>query len=92
MKKTTIMLRCREISKLVSESMERKLSFRERVQLAMHLAMCRLCAGFAKQVRLLRTAARQDAERIAVADSDQETRLSPEARERIKGALQNRGS
>jgi len=86
------MLRCREISKLVSESMERKLSFRERVQLAMHLAMCRLCAGFAKQVRLLRVAARQDAERIAVASSDQETRLSQEARERIKVALRNRGS
>lgn len=86
------MLRCREISKLVSESMERKLSFRERVQLTMHMAMCRLCAGFAKQVRLLRVAARQDAKRIAVASSDQQTRLSQAARERIKAALQHRGS
>jgi hypothetical protein len=86
------MLRCRDISKLVSESMERKLSFRERVQLAMHLAMCRLCAGFARQIRLLRTAARQDAERIAVTNSDRETRLSPEARQRIKAALRKPGS
>ena len=39
------MLHCREISRLVSESMERPFTFRERLQVGMHLAMCRLCCS-----------------------------------------------
>lgn len=81
------MLRCREVSRLVSASMERKLPFRQRMQVWMHLAMCRLCAGFARQIRLLHTVAQQNAERV----SEHEATLSPEARERIKAALRDRG-
>ena len=83
------MLRCREISKLVSESMERKLSFREWLALRMHLAMCGLCNGFAKQVRFLRMAARRDSQRLADGRAHSEVRLSPEARTRIEAALRD---
>ena len=86
------MLRCREVSRLVSESMERKLPFRQRMQVWMHLAMCRLCAGFSRQIRLLRTVARRHAESVAGGTSRHDTPLSPEARERIKAALQDHGS
>jgi hypothetical protein len=81
------MLRCREVSKLVSESMERELPWRQRLQVAMHLAMCRMCAGFARQLRLLRRAARENPERLAADPADPEASLSQEARERIKAAL-----
>lgn len=84
------MLRCREVSKLVSESMERSLPFGTRVQVRMHLMLCRFCSGFARQIRLFRRAARQSPERLAGAPSTPETTLSQEARERIKAAL--RGS
>jgi len=83
------MLRCREISKLVSESMERQLPFRQRMHVWMHLAMCRLCWGFSRQIRLLRRAARENPERLAPDATDPESRLSEEARERIKAALRN---
>ncbi|HUT93915.1 MAG TPA: hypothetical protein VMY37_30910 [Thermoguttaceae bacterium] len=87
------MLRCREVSKLVSESMERKLPFGTRMQVWMHLMLCRFCAGFARQVRFLRRAARQSPERLAGSPSTPETTLSQEARERIKAALRgNNGS
>jgi hypothetical protein len=86
------MLRCREVSQLVSESMERKLPFRQRMQVWMHLAMCRLCAGFARQIRLLRIVARQHADRVPDSTSWHEVGLSLQARERIKTALRNRGS
>ena len=82
------MLRCREISKLVSESMERDLPLPQRLQVRMHLMMCRFCSGFARQVRLLRRAARENPERLGPAQSDPEATLSDEARERIKAALQ----
>jgi hypothetical protein len=81
------MLRCREVSKLVSESMERRLPFGLRMQVWMHLMLCRLCAGFARQVHLLRRAARQNPERLAGTPSAAEATLSPEARERIKATL-----
>jgi hypothetical protein len=81
------MLRCREVSKLVSESMERRLPLRQRMELWMHLALCRLCAGFARQVRLLRRAAQQDSERLVGDTTTPQANLSPEARERMKAAL-----
>jgi hypothetical protein len=86
------MLRCREVSKLVSESMERRLPWRQRMGLWMHLAMCRLCAGFARQARLLRRAARQDPERLVGDTSSAEVTLTPDARERIKAALRSSNS
>jgi hypothetical protein len=82
------MLRCREITKLVSDSMDGQLPWRQRMQVWMHLAMCRLCSGFAKQLRFLRLAARRSAERPAEEDSAAEVKLSEEARQRISSALQ----
>ena len=85
------MLRCRDISKLVSESMERQLPFRQRMQVRVHLMLCRLCAGFARQIRLLRRAAKQDSERVAADVSTPGVALSQEAREQIKAALRESG-
>ncbi len=81
------MLRCREVSELVSESMERTLPLGTRMQVWMHLMLCRFCAGFAAQIRLFRRAARQSPERLAGDTSSPEAILSQEAREQIKAAL-----
>ncbi|NQT11964.1 MAG: zf-HC2 domain-containing protein [Planctomycetes bacterium] len=81
------MLRCREVSKLVSESLERELPLRQRLQVWLHLAMCRMCAGFARQLRLLRRAARDNPERLVADPAEPEPSLSQEARKRIKAAL-----
>ena len=84
------MLRCREISKLVSESMERDLPLRQRLSVWMHLMMCRLCSGFARQMQLLRRAARENPERLGPDEGGApEAKLPEEARERIKAALRN---
>lgn len=80
------MLHCREVATLVSESIERELPLRQRLQVWMHLAMCRLCAGFARQLRLVRQAVRENAERLAGPAGPQAT-LSPEARKRIRAAI-----
>jgi len=40
------MLTCKEITHLLSESQDRKLSISEKVQLEMHLAMCKGCRNF----------------------------------------------
>ncbi len=79
---------CKEVSRLVSESMETKLPLRKRIGLWMHLSMCRLCRGFARQLRVIQAAAKQHGE------SDDDTSLadatlSDDARERIRRAVQN---
>ncbi len=56
------MMSCKEVSRLLSESMERKLSFWERIALWFHLSMCKLCKGFSKDLQQLREAARRHAE------------------------------
>ncbi len=81
------MLRCREVSTLVSESMERKLPFGTRMQVWMHLMLCRFCAGFARQIRFIRRAARPTQEQPAGSPSTPQATLSQEARERIKAVL-----
>ena len=83
------MLRCREISRLVSESMERDLPFRRRLEVRMHLMMCRMCWGFARQIRLLRRGARENPERLGPDETAPEAKLPEEARERIKAAIRN---
>ncbi len=79
---------CKEVSRLVSESMETKLSLRKRIGLWIHLSMCRLCKGFARQLRVIQAAAKQHGE------SETDTRLADatlpdKARERIRRAMHN---
>lgn len=47
------MLRCHEVSKLVSEWMHRDLPLGQRLAVRLHLMIWRLCSGFARQSRVL---------------------------------------
>ena len=79
---------CKEVSRLVSESMEMKLPLRKRIGLWIHLSMCRLCKGFARQLRVIQAAAKEHGESeddTSLADAT----LSDDARERIRRAMQN---
>ncbi len=57
-----LMLSCREATQMVSESMDRKLPFQDRVLIRMHLLMCRYCSRFSKQMKILRNVSRAHAE------------------------------
>ena len=53
------MLTCKEITALLSEAQDRKLSLAERLKLEMHLAMCRGCQAYKSQLAFLRDACRR---------------------------------
>lgn len=83
---------CQEVSRLLSESMERKLSLGDRLGLWLHLAMCRLCRGFSKDLQLLRDAARQHAREVEAGEAISDAALSAEARRRIRRVLESEAS
>ena len=83
------MLRCREVTRLVSDSMDRRLPLGTRVRVGMHLAMCRFCSGFARQMRLLRQAVRARGAQLVADPHDAPMGLSAEARQRLKAALRD---
>ncbi len=49
-------LSCKEASKLISEGMDRRLSFAERIGLRLHVRICDACTRFTSQVNFLRKA------------------------------------
>ena len=49
---------CKQMVTLMSESMERPLSVRERTVLRLHLWICAWCAWYLEQMHVLRTALR----------------------------------
>ena len=47
------MLSCKEAAQLVSEGLDRQLSFSRRMSLRLHVLMCRACSRYARQVKAL---------------------------------------
>ena len=52
----THMLTCKEVSRLLSQGEERRLTFLERVKLRLHLSVCDACSRFAGQLAFMRRA------------------------------------
>jgi len=50
---------CRDISALVSQGLDKKLSLRERFSVWLHVMMCTRCRNFQTQSRFIRKAARR---------------------------------
>ncbi len=80
------MLTCREVTKLVSESMDGSLPWRKRIGIRIHFMMCVSCARYRRQMLLIRELIR-DYLSEAESANDAGDRLSPEARRRMKEAL-----
>jgi hypothetical protein len=79
---------CKAIAPMMSESLERTLTLRERIVLRMHLAICVWCEWYLDQIGELRRANLARGTVDAAESSDSGPGLSDEARERIRSALE----
>lgn len=61
------MLKCKEVTELCSQEMERPLQWGQSLSLRTHVMMCSGCSNFRKQMTVLRDIARAYAEGHAVA-------------------------
>jgi len=82
------MLNCRQITRLVSQSLDRKLPWYQRLAVRFHLLYCVWCRRYANQVLFLRKATK-----ALAAEEASAARLSTEAKEqmcqRMEQALKN---
>jgi len=78
------MLNCKEVSRLVSQAMDAKLSWHQRLAMRFHLLYCSWCRRYASQLRFLRRASKNlpaDAGKAAGST------LSHDAKERMRKQL-----
>jgi hypothetical protein len=73
------MLNCRHATRLISDTLDRSLSWFERLCLGVHLLGCGPCGRFRRATRWLHN---------ALASAPENGRLPAEARERIRLALE----
>lgn len=71
---------------MMSESMDRKMSLMERINIRLHLFVCIACVRYLQQLKVIRHAMEYQRREEAL-ESAADASLSEEARERMKRAL-----
>lgn len=82
-----VMPSCRDISKLISDGMDRNLPLRKRLSIRLHVSMCGFCRRYEKQLHLLHEGVGHYADPEA---NVVEKSLSPAAKEKLERALADR--
>ncbi|NIO16495.1 MAG: hypothetical protein GTN70_05785 [Deltaproteobacteria bacterium] len=85
------MINCKDVTRLLSESMERELTLWQRVSLRLHLAMCVFCRSFKEQLLHLRELMGRYMSAVeGDLVLDDRVTLPPLARENVKKLLTSR--
>lgn len=77
-----MMLSCEEASRLTSESLDHRLRWRERCALLFHLAVCKVCKTYARQIQEIRNLVKDLGRTAAILMPEERTR--GDWKERIK--------
>lgn len=75
---------CKQASQLISKSLDRRLSWYDKLRLRWHLFLCNMCRNFAKQLKQLRQLLWLQKSQI---EQDEQIRISDEAKQRIAQAI-----
>ncbi len=74
---------CKKITRMISESMDRKLPLYKRMGIRFHLMMCALCRRYQQQLLFIRSVLRRN----GGTDETSDQSLPADARERIEKKL-----
>lgn len=78
---------CQQTVEKISQSMDRKLSLRERINLKLHIWICAWCQWYLEHLNIIRDAARAKGAESPDLSTAPTPALSSEARDRIKRKL-----
>lgn len=79
------MLSCKQASQIISQSLDRPLTMRERFALKLHLLICKYCKRFSQQIQTLRVAMNQMINSI---ENDNTTEMPSTVKERIANTVE----
>lgn len=80
------MLNCKDMTKLISDSLERKMSFRQRMELWLHIMMCGMCRRFRSNIIELRKRVRGSKALLDQAEATASP-MSPAAKARLEEVI-----
>jgi len=80
------MLTCRETTQLISKSLDRQLTRRERFAVGLHLMMCKYCKRFSQQLLVMRAALNRMTKLI---ENDDSILLPVETKARISHSIES---
>ena len=83
------MLSCKDVTQLLSESMDHSLPLVKRTGVRLHLLMCRFCARYERQLLLIRETVRRIVASGEKPGEPPGETLSEESKERIRKSLRN---
>ena len=79
---------CKDVARYVSEEIDHPRPFWQRIMFRLHLAMCRMCGGYAAEIRHIHDAVQKKSKQIELeSDATSDVVLTDAARERIQRAL-----
>src|SRR5215216_4345624 len=78
---------CKDMSLVMSQSMERRLTLRERAAMKLHLLVCIWCVWYLEHLHFIRDTLHTRADQLTKEESSATDSLSTEARDRIRRAL-----
>lgn len=79
------MFSCKEVTQMVSKSLDRTMPIHQQIFIRLHLLMCKFCYRFRKQLLVIRETSRF--QEIHPEDLDPSVTLPPDACQRIKKSL-----
>lgn len=80
------MLDCKQTSQLISQSLDRKLTLRERFALQLHLIVCKFCKRFSQQLQIIRVSMKSLVDEVEKNDA---ILMPSDAKERISNVFKN---
>ncbi|MDA8178876.1 MAG: anti-sigma factor family protein [Desulfobacteria bacterium] len=83
------MLSCKDVTQLISQSMDASLPIGKRIGMRLHLLMCKFCSRYERQLLLIRETVRGIVATEGKSGEPPGETLSEEAKDRIRKSLRN---
>ena len=83
------MIKCKEAAVLISQDIDREISFGDRIKLRVHLVICSVCRRLREQL-LVQQEAAEMANDQSYPQVPQALSMRPESRERIKAKMRDK--
>jgi predicted anti-sigma-YlaC factor YlaD len=80
---------CKTMTPALSQSLDRRLSPREKIVMRLHLFTCTACTRYLKQIKFLSETIHKHEERLTESDDLSPVQMSAEGKEKLKNALKS---